>query len=547
VQLNSTVSLSLYGNYNDGSLQDLTSTATWSSSDVTKATVSTGNAGGVAVGPVTITATFAGISGTTALNVVSSVYATFTGGYAFTLTSADSRGPAYFVGAINADGNGNITGVEDSNTASGVQQNVAITGTYVVYPDGRGNIIFSANQCHPSGITLRVILTSSGTAGRLSEFDAFGVANGTLAQQNPAALNTTAINGNYVFSAAGIGSANSASNPEPVGEVGVFSANGAGSIGSGTEDSDDNGNIAEHVSLLASTYSVGTNGRGALQLITASGTTNYVIYVIDSTKLNLMATDPAPAVAVAGVAELQTSQVYAAVNATGSYAFLLNRPLAVQDGQSVSSIEYGDFGYYAFDGVGAVTGWRDNIGVAGGFTISGSYTVDTTGIGRGPLTVYDCASPTGCTDQRLYVFYFVSPTKMILLQTYALPGWITGNPLIGEADLQADAPYTDATVIGTYALHQDNPIASTSENLLWLSFDGTGNISGISDQWQAGGMSSTVVVNPSYVNDINNLGAGTIELTAPAGTQDYRFYVVSPQKIWFHGVDPDVDGSIDQQ
>jgi len=535
------------GNYNDGSVQDLTSTAIWNSSDATKATVNAGAATGVAVGPVTISASAAGVNGSTALNVVASVYSTFSGGYAFTLSSKDSRGPAFFAGAINADGNGNITGVEDSNTAAGVMQNVAVTGTYVIYPDGRGNIVFNANQCHPSGITLRVMLSAGGTAGSLSEFDNFGVANGTLAQQNAAALNAAGITGNYVFSISGIGSGNTYSVPAPVGDAGIFSANGAGAISSGEEDLDENGTISAHVSLLSSAYSVGANGRGALQLITASGTVNYVIYVIDSTKLNLISSDPAPADAVLGVAELQTNTVYGASTVSGSYAFLLNRPLAVPSGQSSASVEYGDFGYYAFDGVSSVTGWRDNIGVAGGFSISGTYAMDSSGSGRGTVTIYDCATPAGCTDERMYVVYQVSTTKLILLQTYALPGWVSTNPLIGEADLQPDAPYTDGSVAGNYVVHQANPIASFSENLLLLSFDGNGNIGGIVDQWQAGGMSSTVVVNPFYIYAINNLGAGTIELTTPVGTQDYRCYVVSPQKAWFHAVNPDGDGSIDQQ
>jgi hypothetical protein len=58
---------------------------------------------------------------------------------------------------------------------------------------------------------------------------------------------------------------------------------------------------------------------------------------------------------------------------------------------------------------------------------------------------------------------------------------------------------------------------------------------------------SEVISNPYYIYDLNSSGTGTIELTTSAGTQDYRLYVVSSQKIWVHGVDPALDGSLDQQ
>lgn len=64
------------GTYSDNSTKNLTSTAAWSSSDATVATVSStaptgGLASGIAAGQTTITATFGGISGNTSLTVSS--------------------------------------------------------------------------------------------------------------------------------------------------------------------------------------------------------------------------------------------------------------------------------------------------------------------------------------------------------------------------------------------------------------------------------------------------------------------------------------------
>jgi len=58
------------GSYSDGSIQNLTSTATWTSSDKGVATIAPGGlATGVAAGSTTITATSGSISGNTTLTV----------------------------------------------------------------------------------------------------------------------------------------------------------------------------------------------------------------------------------------------------------------------------------------------------------------------------------------------------------------------------------------------------------------------------------------------------------------------------------------------
>jgi hypothetical protein len=531
------------GSYSDGSTQNLTASANWSSSNAVSATVnSVGVATGVAAGPVTITVADGAISAATALNVVSSVYANFSGNYAFTLGSSDSRGPNYFAGSVTADGDGNISGVEDANTGSGIQQNVSITGNYVVYPDGRGSITLNPNSCHPSGISLRVILTAGGNTGSMIESDGQGVAKGSLVMQNSAAFTQAAISGSYVFRASGIGAGNSATVSEPVGELGLFSANGAGVVSSGLEDVNDYGTILQYVPLVQSAYTVGTNGRGTLTLTTAAGSADFVIYVVDGTRMNFLAIDPAPADVVAGVALLQDSVIFNAATVGGSYPFVIGQPLTMAGG-SVPNIEFADFGEYTFDAVSAVTGTRSNVGISGGFDVTGAYIVGQYANGRGSFTTQDCTTPTSCDDERTYVFYMISPGKMFLLQQYSP----SETPLVGEADLQSNQSLGVSTLTGSYALHAFDPIASDTLSLLWLTMDGTGDIAGISDSVQGSTFVSEVISNPYYIYDLNSSGTGTMELTTSAGTQDYRLYVVSSQKTWVHGVDPALDGSLDQQ
>jgi len=69
ISAGSTQQFTAMGIYSDNSTQDLTSTATWSSSATSVATVSGGLASGVAAGTATITATSGSVSGTASLTV----------------------------------------------------------------------------------------------------------------------------------------------------------------------------------------------------------------------------------------------------------------------------------------------------------------------------------------------------------------------------------------------------------------------------------------------------------------------------------------------
>ena len=520
------------GFYNDASVKDLTAIAVWSSSDTTKASVNnSGVATGVAAGPSAITATSAGINGTTALNVVSKVYATLEGSYAFTLEASDSRGAALYAGSITVDGKGNFTGLEDCNTASGVQQDVTSGGTYLIYPDGRGNIIFNANKCHANGITLRVILTSAGTAGGLAEFDGLGIANGNLIQQNTAAFNAAAINGTYVFQAAGIDTrVNAAGLVDGVGEVGMFAADGAGNVSSGVEDINDNGTITGQVALTASTYSVNADGRGTLQMINSSGTSNYALYVIDSTRFIFLQTDSIEA--VSGVAEQQTVQTYSTLSDT--YSFMFEPPAVVYAGNPSPIDDHVQSGKLNFNTSGTLGGTRD------GNQITGQYALSQFGInGRGQMQM------TG-DDNRIYFFYMVSPQKMFVLQAFTYSQTQRVSPAIGEADEQTGAPFSVATLTGTYGLETYN-LAQNATNLAWLTMDGTGGVDGVSDFSQGNAVSSVVVSNPVFITIPTVYGNGDVEMKTPSGTIDYLFYLVSPQEAWVVGLNPPLDGTLVQQ
>ncbi|HTU41082.1 MAG TPA: Ig-like domain-containing protein [Candidatus Aquilonibacter sp.] len=530
------------GNYDDGSTQDLTTVAQWSSSDASTASPAPGGlVTAVSAGLVTINASSTGITGSTALNVVNSIYAAFTGPYAFNLIASSTRSAAFFAGSISADPQGNISGVEDSNTPAGVQQNIAVSGTSVIYPDGRGILIFKPNACHPSGITLRFVLSSSGNSGSLIEFDGLGSAKGSLELQNPAAFNAAALNGTYVFRAAGVDSGNNSTNlPQPFGMVGMFTASGTGSVISGMEDANDFGTVSLQVPLNTSNYTVGANGRGTLQLSSALGTTNYAIYVIGSTKLYVISADAAPANAVLGLAELQTAQAYDAASLSGYYVFQVDQPVQANSGD-LNYFDFEQIGRFDLDGAGNMDGVRD------GETMTGGYTVSNNSVnGRGMFSSRGTMPGQTATDYRFYLFYVVSPSQLFILQCYSSPTASSLTGAIGEADMQTGMPYSTASLSGSYSMTAFDMTLQT-ESLMWLNFGGAGSIQGISDVGSVGIATSTVIANPQFLATPDTAGFTNLELTTSVGMQQYDLYLESPTEAFTGTLDPPTYGRLDQQ
>ncbi len=565
------------GAFNDGSVSDLTSTASWSSSNIATATIdpASGLATGQLAGTVTITAAATAADGTpvaatTALNVVSSAYVQLNGSYAFTLFSAETRGTAFGFGSLHVDGSGAIDGgAEDCNNVNGVHQNEPVTGTYFEYPDGRGQISLNVNLCHPAGITLRFILAAGGNTGRLAQFDGLGTAKGTLEPQT----STTAFgNASYVFRAAGVDSGNnSVGVPEPMGTVGQFTADGAGNITGGTVDINDFGTLTALTPLTASTYSsADANGRGTGLLAVAtsgSGSTttfiNFTFYVVNSSKINFVQNDAAPATAVAGVAEVQNiPEILDESGLSGGYSFLVGRPVIVNI-SGFDRTEFAQVGEYTFDGVGgpgSVTGARDdtNNTVANPLAdIAGGYSFGGAAAGRG---TFDAASSSQATD-RFYICYAVSANgsgivdRAFVLQTTNFAGG-TRNAPTGEMDLQT--AISTSALAGNYALDASELTASYSEALMAITLDGAGHVSGIADvSVPVNGtltLSSSEVAGATYgdASPASAPNAGRAFLTLPnqIGFQNSTFYLISPQSAWILGATPNLpaaDGTLTQQ
>src|SRR6202007_785854 len=174
---------------------------------------------------ITVTATDGAATATGTATIVYSD-ASLKGPFAFSYSGDNSSGYFAVAGSFVSDGNGAIvSGVEDVDSFStGASGPLAVNGTYLVGPDGRGTV--SLNSGLQSAGTLAFVLTTN-QHGLLVRFDKNVTGSGTLDQQNlnDLTISPTIINGPYVFSIAGADKSF-----RPMGVVGKFSANGGGGV-----------------------------------------------------------------------------------------------------------------------------------------------------------------------------------------------------------------------------------------------------------------------------------------------------------------------------
>ena len=313
--------------------------------------------------------------------------ASFKGQYAFAVSGQTSGGPFAIAGSLTADGNGNLTGIQDENSAGAVTSNVALTGTYAVTADGRGTATVSGSG---STFNYDFVLLSSSRA-LITRFDTFATASGSMDLQDTTAFTNAKISGQYAFLVTGVDSA-----AQPFSAAGNFTTDGAGTLASGTVDVNDGGSILN--STLTGNYSIAANGRGTLSVATNSGTLNYSVYVVNSTHFKMVETDSVPI--TSGDAYSQASPLSTA-SISGSYAYTaaggLTAPLALG-------------GLFATDGNGSITTAVTDVNNAGtqlsALASTGSYSLAANG--RGSLTI---ASTSGSTQ---YVIYPTSGGVLML-------------------------------------------------------------------------------------------------------------------------------------
>jgi hypothetical protein len=233
---------------------------------------------------------------------------------------------------------------------------------------------------------------------------------------------------------------------------------------------------------------------------------NFILYVISSGESLWM---DAGGTGLTGTALQQSGGLFTASSLKGTSVFgAVGGGIVPDGGVAQNDVNVGEF---QFDGAGNLQGIGDenyfSIPMPGEL-ISGTYNVDSNGLGRGELN-YACGA----------TFYLVSPGKGFML---------TGCDVFqfGSFEPQTAGPFSNASFSGSYALGTLHLFPGRDTNYVAgvITADGAGKLSGTSTT-----NSGTQISTGTYSVDAN--GRATLSITATSGSQsNLVFYLVSPSK-----------------
>jgi len=466
--------------------------------------------------------------------------ASLQGSYAFSTSGRVASTNAFFAraGSFTASctagcAQGALTGgIEDTNQAGIVTQQIPFSGTYTIGPDGRGTMQFCegiSTACSSGAATafFRIVIFSTQQA-QIIEFSQPGSSNALVASggemdlQNQSVFSAgkTNLTGTYSFNFAGVSSG--ATFEAAAGE---FTANGNGNILAGVPSSTPGSmdiNPGGTQTLSASTYTVSTNGRGTATI----GSLNFSFYVVSASRAKFIEVDPSPASVLVGDAFKQQTTLTCAwgTNAlNGSIVFLT----------SGSSLGAGiaDVGSFTATGTGSITSGSIDENNGGAVpqvssqlgTLTGSYTVDP--CGRATMTI----------GGHSYVFYPISASNFaVMLET------TSGVSAHGFLNQPQGGPFVDSTLTGSYALNLGGVNAAGAagrrEDIVGqLTTDGNGNVtSGSLDINSFGATQTGVPTMGTYLPT----PAGTLRATMNLSpTRSLVLYQISPTQFYLLDTD----------
>lgn len=325
----------------------------------------------------------------------------------------------------------------------------------------------------------------------------------------------------------------------PVGIAGSFTADGAGKITAGVEDVNRLSGVSTNLALdtTASSYSVGSDGRGCLTASTSSGAQTFRFSLGSAasgvaTKGHILEFDSSGTNAV-GVVAKQDSTSFSNVQITGSYAFGGSTPLAGGGRAGIA----GEF----VASSGNITSGSMDLDVNGApqslTSVTGTY--DVAANGRGTITLSSLATPINAS------IYVVSAGKMLFLSTDKQS---VNSPLAGTIRRQTGTPFSVSSINGVavFATEGLGTQAGTSlVRLGLLSSDGAGNFSLVTDGNDGGNVSSTTVSGTYTIatNGRVSLKASTSQPVIYLFAEDRGFVVDTAGSIATGTIDPQAAGT----
>ena len=335
--------------------------------------------------------------------------------------------------------------------------------------------------------------------------------------QSSGNFSNASLKGSYVYQIHGASSASG----QPYREVGVFSADGAGNITGGTDDS--SVNISASGTAITGSYTVAGDGTGFINLNTSSlgSGISLAITVVSSSKVGLIEDDAV--LNAVGVAELQDSTA-TGTTPNGTFVFRLHQEESAQ----TSTQEASQVGAFALSS-GAGSGAMDQ-DLGGTFTSPNlTATFNAPNSGRGTATLLDTTASFTTT----LVYYIVNSGELAFL--------VSNPAAVGSGRAEAQSGSVSGGLSGSYAFGSsgDDTFSIDGVAAVGQFTANAGSISGTEDTMQDGNYAANATLastcfTAGAAGGINGRVVATSGSGAPcSGTATQIFWMVSPSRAFF--------------
>ena len=456
------------------------------------------------------------------------------GTYAFQFSGYDTSNNAVAVAGTFIAVNGTITsGTEDELTSGGHAAHTISGGTYTPITASNPNSNNAGTLALTSGSSPNKFQVALDSAGDLSMIEIDGHGTGSGIARIAAASSTFAGDQTFAFGFTGVDSSN-----QRVGYVGVLAMDGNGNITTGQIDVNDNGASSGICTAspctVTGTYTATQTAPGSMVITSGSVSQHFDFFISTGTKTGkatpltfyAISTDLIDSThpAVAGTMVLQDSTQTYNNAALKGYSVSALTGIGTSGGTNVS-LTLGNT-----DGNGNFTGQFDQNNGGTIVTVPSStsaasfaytYAAGSTTNGRYTFQMLGNPDASPVVAPVPFVFYASGVNRGFLQESDQATSVITGTMSPQGA---GNGAFDPTELPGTYAATTSSAIAAAdpiAANLLLNSTGGSTGYSVSGTEYQDQG-SATVTGTYALAND---LGTGTISLTAPAALS-YVIYVV---------------------